>query len=59
MTMPERDNKDPWHHQRKLAASLVKNLGYEDAVDACRRNGWAGVLRVLLEEKGRSTPAGG
>lgn len=57
--MPERDNNDPWHHQRKLAASLVKNLGYEDAVDACRRNGWAGVLRVLLEERGRPTPAGG
>ena len=59
MTDRERDRSDPWHHQRKLALSLVTNLGYEDAVDACRRNGWAGVLRVLLEEKGRSSPAGG
>jgi hypothetical protein len=59
MTERERDKSDPWHHQRKLAHSLVKNLGYEDAVDACRRNGWAGVLHVLLEEKGRSTVAGG
>ena len=41
---------DPLGHQRTLAASLIKNLGYEDAVDACRRNGWCGVLKVLLEQ---------
>jgi hypothetical protein len=42
---------DPFGHQRALAASLIRNLGYDVAVDACRRNGWCGVLKVLLEDK--------
>jgi hypothetical protein len=48
---PVTGDQDPFGQQRKLAASLIKNLGYEDAVDACRRNGWCGVLKVLLEAK--------
>jgi len=48
---------DPYGHQRELAASLIRNLGYEDAIDACRRNGWCGVLKVLLEAKPGAAPA--
>ncbi len=59
LATPERasDDQDPFSHQRTLAASLIKNLGYEDAVDACRRNGWCGVLKVLLETRPGPTPA--
>ena len=35
-------------YQRDLAAALVAGLGYDDALAACRSNGWDGVLRVLL-----------
>ena len=38
-------------YQRDLAAALVAGLGYDDALAACRSNGWDGVLRVLLAER--------
>jgi hypothetical protein len=38
-------------YQRWLAMSLVSSLGYEEAVMACQRMAWYGVLRCLLNEK--------
>jgi hypothetical protein len=57
VTDPVSGDQDPFRHQRKLAASLIKNLGYADAVDACRRNGWCGVLKILLETRPGAAPA--
>jgi hypothetical protein len=39
-------------YQRWLAMSLVSSLGYEEAVMACQRMQWYGVLRCLLNENG-------
>ncbi|HLI13094.1 MAG TPA: hypothetical protein VKY65_15990 [Alphaproteobacteria bacterium] len=57
--MPEREpaEDDPWQHQRRLARSLVKTLGFDAAADACRRAGWLGVLKVLQEEKDEAARA--
>ena len=35
-------------YQRSLANSLIASLGMDDAIDACRRNCWDGVLEILL-----------
>ncbi|MCH7887744.1 MAG: hypothetical protein IIA00_00520 [Proteobacteria bacterium] len=43
--------QDNHPYQRDLAAALVAGLGYDDALAACRSNGWDGVLRVLLAER--------
>jgi len=45
-------------YQRWLAMSLVSSLGYEEAVTACQRMAWCGVLRCLLNEKGAIAPTG-
>ncbi len=34
-----------------LAASLVKELGLEDAIRVCKANYWDGVLRVLSAQQ--------
>ena len=36
--------------QRAFAASLVKSLGYEDALQICRDNSWDGIFDLLLDE---------
>ena len=33
---------------QSLAMKLVENLGREEAIDACRRNTWDGVLKIIL-----------
>ena len=33
---------------RTLAMQLVEKLGREEAIDACRRNMWDGVLKIIL-----------
>ncbi len=38
-------------YQRKLAAALVASLGFDAALEACRSNGWEGILRALLTER--------
>ena len=43
--------KDNHPYQRELASALVASLGFDDALEACRSNGWDGVLRVLLAER--------
>lgn len=43
--------QDNHPYQRDLAAALLAGLGYDDALAACRSNGWDGVLRVLLAER--------
>ncbi len=42
-------------YQRKLAISLVFNLGTEGAIHACRANSWDGVLKwvIALRETGQ------
>ncbi len=34
--------------QREFAATLVKSLGYEDALQICRDSGWAGLFDIVL-----------
>ncbi len=38
-------------HQRELAATLIAGLGYHRAIDECLRNGWDGVLGVLMDTR--------
>ncbi len=45
---PVSHEQDNHPYQRDLAAALVAGLGYDDALAACRSNGWDGVLRALL-----------
>ena len=44
-TAPVGDNT---HYQRRLAESLVANMGSHEAIQLCRENGWEGVLRVIV-----------
>jgi hypothetical protein len=46
--------QDPWRGPREFAERLVRDLGFEDAADACRRNGWQGVLQLVLDQKARA-----
>lgn len=36
-------------YQRQLADALVAGLGVDGALEACRDNGWQGVVGVLLD----------
>ncbi len=38
-------------HQKKLAISLVVNLGFEGAIHSCQANSWEGVLKWVLALK--------
>ncbi len=40
--------KQPISEQARLAMSLIDSLGREGAINACRSNGWDGVLDFLL-----------
>jgi hypothetical protein len=44
LSIQERGND---FYQRDLAEKLVRVLGFDAALDACRNNGWEGVLAVL------------
>lgn len=35
-------------YQREMAMSLVKSVGFDDAVDCARQNHWEGVLAQIL-----------
>ncbi len=37
--------------QRKLAISLVVNLGFEGAIHSCQTNSWEGVLKWVFALK--------
>lgn len=39
--------------QRGLADSLVECMGRDSAIHVCQVNGWDGVLKLLLDDKGR------
>ncbi len=45
------DQIDEQDHQKRLAISLVANLGFESAIHSCRANSWEGVLKWVLELK--------
>ena len=45
------DQIEEQDHQKKLAISLVVNLGFESAIHSCQANSWEGVLRWVLALK--------
>ncbi len=42
------DQIEEQDHQKKLAISLVVNLGFEGAVHCCQANSWEGVLKWVF-----------
>ena len=42
------DQIDEQDHQKRLAISLVANLGFESAIHSCQANSWEGVLKWVL-----------
>ena len=61
MAMTDSDSlKSPISARHTLAADLVRHMGREGAVNACRANGWAGVLEIVLRDfLGRDSPRPG
>ncbi len=45
------DQIEEQDHQKRLAISLVANLGFESAIHSCQANSWEGVLKWVLELK--------
>ncbi len=45
------DQIEEQDHQKKLAISLVVNLGFEGAVHCCQANSWEGVLKWVFALK--------
>ncbi len=45
------DKIEEQDHQKKLAISLVVNLGFESAIHSCQANSWEGVLKWVLALK--------
>ncbi len=45
------DQIEEQDHQRRLAISLVVNLGFESVVHRCQANSWDGVLKWVLALK--------
>ena len=51
MAMTDTDSFEaPMSAQHTLAADLVRHMGREGAANACRTNGWAGVLEIVLRD---------
>ena len=48
----EHENPEAASHafMRTFAESLVKSLGYDDALQICRDNSWDGIFDLLLDE---------
>ena len=47
----EQDDLDNLKYQRWLADSLVKSLGYDQALSACQELRWSGTLNFLINER--------
>ena len=45
------DQIEEQDHQKRLAISLVVNLGFESAIHSCQANSWEGVLKWVLALK--------
>ncbi len=45
------DQIEEQDHQKKLAISLVVNLGFEGAIHSCQANSWEGVLKWVFALK--------
>ena len=45
------DQIEEQDHQKKLAISLVVNLGFESAIHSCQANSWEGVLKWVFALK--------
>ena len=42
------DQIEEQDHQKRLAISLVVNLGFEGAIHSCQANSWEGVLKWVF-----------
>ena len=47
-TLPYPHSSRSSTYQQRFARSLINCLGFDGAMDACRRNCWDGVLDVLI-----------
>ncbi len=45
------DQIEEQDHQKRLAISLVVNLGFESAIHCCQANSWEGVLKWVFALK--------
>ncbi len=45
------DQIEEQDHQKRLAISLVANLGFESAIHSCQANSWEGVLKWVFALK--------
>jgi hypothetical protein len=45
------DQIEEQDHQKRLAISLVVNLGFEGAIHSCQANSWEGVLKWVFALK--------
>jgi hypothetical protein len=42
------DQIEEQDHQKRLAVSLVVNLGFESAIHSCQANSWDGALKWVI-----------
>ena len=51
--MPERKDARATNHsyQRQIAASMVKSMGVDAAIDACYRSDWAGTMKIIIKDE--------
>ncbi len=51
LSVSQFDQIEEQDHQKKLAISLVVNLGFEGAIHCCQANSWEGVLKWVFTLK--------
>ncbi len=51
LLVSQTDQIEEQDHQKRLAISLVVNLGFESAIHSCQANSWDGVLKWVLAIK--------
>jgi hypothetical protein len=50
-SVSQTDQLEEQDHQKRLATSLVVNLGFESAIHSCQANSWDGVMKWVLALK--------
>ncbi len=51
LSVSQFDQIEAQNHQKKLAMSLVVNLGFEGAIHSCQANSWEGVWKWVFALK--------
>ena len=51
LPVSQTDQIEERDHQKRLALSLIVNLGFESAIHSCQANSWDGVLKWVLALK--------